>query len=876
MATDVADGEPTSSNQPLFYGIAFTIIPSPTLTQHHATELGRKLEANGATFIPLDPETGRIQNLTLLSHIVSTTSDFPDYHSAFDKFVHVVKPSWVDTCILRHKLANPRQFGPDPTLFLSDVTVTCADLPEGDKEGIAGAVIAMGGQYSPALSKMVTHVVALTMDNEKCEVALKKRLRCKIVLPHWFDDCLKLGRRIPEDPYLLPNPLILSNKDVPHKIPSNRDVQGATSPVPQVWPPVSVPPRVLDVFKGKKIMFSADLEMGQHLYDTLEEIVDYGGGELINLIDEADTYICNWREGQDYVKASQAGKAVGNVTWLYYLITHNAWTSPMRRLLHYPLPRGGIPGFENFKISLSNYTGEARIYLENLVRATGAEFTKTMKQDNTHLITAHLASEKCEAAKDWGISLVNHLWLEESYAKCKLQPLTNPRYSHFPPRTNLGEVIGQTQLDREAVERLFFPPNPMQPTPSSGAPPKTNGAVSSAPAVPASSTEVPAQPTTDAAREEPNDDAADRPTPLATRAKRARGDSDIRTPAAIRKLDGKENETPTSTGSRGAKDRALSKLHDAAADIAVYERERKRVGGVVYGKERASGSPAVDDKTKAKEAASRKRTRDEDQEAEEDEEDSVAEQASKKAKKGRGAKNVPPIQYRLMLSGDDRWVDKPGKESADKAKLRDLGISITQSPTEVTLLCAPRLIRTRKFVAALAAAPTVVSSGFLDSCLRWGRIPDPATFKLVDRETEDRLGIKLDEALERAKQNRRQLLKGWQIFCTETIGGGFDTFKDIIAANGGTCVPWKGRASGTARRRVSDEKDETSGDQENEEAEALYLLSGTTPQEKKTWDAFKTMATKQGMLPRIVRQDWILYVAMAQQVVWDEQYEQEE
>lgn len=64
--------------------------------------------------------------------------------------------------------------------------MTCADLPEGDKEGIAGAVLAMGGQYSPALSKMVTHVVALTMDNEKCEVALKKRLRCKIVLPHWY------------------------------------------------------------------------------------------------------------------------------------------------------------------------------------------------------------------------------------------------------------------------------------------------------------------------------------------------------------------------------------------------------------------------------------------------------------------------------------------------------------------------------------------------------------------------------------------------------------------------------------------------------------------------------------------------------------------
>lgn len=151
-------------------------------------QLGRKLEANGATFVPLDPETGRIQDLTRLSHIVSVTSDFPDYHSALDKFVHVVKPSWVDTCVVKHRLANPRQFSPDPALFLSEVTVTCADLPEGDKEAIAGAVLAMGGQYSPALSKMVTHVVALTMDSDKCVVAVKKKLRCKIVLPHWYVD----------------------------------------------------------------------------------------------------------------------------------------------------------------------------------------------------------------------------------------------------------------------------------------------------------------------------------------------------------------------------------------------------------------------------------------------------------------------------------------------------------------------------------------------------------------------------------------------------------------------------------------------------------------------------------------------------------------
>merc|ERR1719282_1044822 len=79
-----------------------------------------------------------------------------------------------------------------------------------------------------------------------------------------------------------------------------------------------------------------------------------------------------------------------------------------------------------------------------------------MKQDNSHLITAHKRSEKFEAAQEWNIHVANHLWVEESYAKCQNQSLTNQRYTTFPDKTNLGEVCGQTPLDMKAVEKAFF------------------------------------------------------------------------------------------------------------------------------------------------------------------------------------------------------------------------------------------------------------------------------------------------------------------------------------------------------------------------------------------------------------------------------------
>ncbi len=99
--------------------------------------------------------------------------------------IAVVTPAWITASLLKNKLSPVRSYSPDLRLFLSGVHVTCADIPEGDADAIAGAVTAMGGLESSSLSKVVTHIVALTLDHPKCQQALEKRLRCKIVLPHW-------------------------------------------------------------------------------------------------------------------------------------------------------------------------------------------------------------------------------------------------------------------------------------------------------------------------------------------------------------------------------------------------------------------------------------------------------------------------------------------------------------------------------------------------------------------------------------------------------------------------------------------------------------------------------------------------------------------
>lgn len=99
--------------------------------------------------------------------------------------IPVTTTQWITTSITRRKQAQVRPYSPDPRMIFAEVVVTCADLPETDKESIAGATMALGGQESKDLTRLTTHVCALSMDHPKIQLGLKKGWVGKVVLPHW-------------------------------------------------------------------------------------------------------------------------------------------------------------------------------------------------------------------------------------------------------------------------------------------------------------------------------------------------------------------------------------------------------------------------------------------------------------------------------------------------------------------------------------------------------------------------------------------------------------------------------------------------------------------------------------------------------------------
>lgn len=400
-------------------------------------------------------------------------------------------------------------------------------------------------------------------------------------------------------------------------------------------------------------MLSSDLNVTARLQTGVEEIIERGGGRVVNDVSECDMFICQYRDGPEYIRAAQSCKHVGNLAWLYFLITQNEWSSPLHRLMHYPMPRNGIEGFQGLRITVSNYGGEARIYLENLIKACGAEFTKTMKQDNTHLITARNTSEKCLAAPEWGIAVVNHLWIEECYAKAEMKPYNIPRYNHFPLRTNLGEIIGRAFFEESRLREMYYPGGEELMSPRAKRKRKIidtaeENAYNHGPAEGV----VIGRAGQSRGLEVKSDNDGNKDGSASKR--KESNISTVATPTRPRRVaSGKENDTPSmnSTGGRSAKAKARDLLQNIAPDIALYEKEKKRhskAGPSPWG-----GKRAADLVEKVKES---KRSASPEEETEE----------PKKRPNKKARPSLPEIELRVVVTGFSRWVGEQHKEDQDR------------------------------------------------------------------------------------------------------------------------------------------------------------------------------------------------------------------
>ncbi|TCD65714.1 hypothetical protein EIP91_002290 [Steccherinum ochraceum] len=427
----------------LFDGVRYAL--SSTLDQDEKDRLSSLLDQNGAT--PFFPSNQRLTHYIT----VSLPTNQPIDELPVESDAHVVTPFWVDRSAVLAAIQDESGFSPDPSLIFSGVCAAACELTDADVDLLSAGITALGGQWRSALTKEVTHLFAVSTDGGKYQTGLhfKEDIGLRLLVPHWFDDCVRFGRNVDTEAYEWPEPRVFevgfakeggerSRSRSPQKLTAEK--QAFYASIMQTGPP----PKPKSVWNGLKIMLS--LEMTESQMTAHEADIEREGGVVVDDVDEADVVIMRYRSGPIFVKAYRANKTIGTPAWLWFVRSTGKKSRPTDQLLHYPIPSRSIEGFSAHRITITNYTGQDREYLKKLILILGAEFTADMTGNNTVVVAATRDGKKTQKADSWSIPVVNHLWLEDCFVQWRHLAQTPDRYTDYPPGLDFSKLLTQRSL----------------------------------------------------------------------------------------------------------------------------------------------------------------------------------------------------------------------------------------------------------------------------------------------------------------------------------------------------------------------------------------------------------------------------------------------
>ncbi|KAG7527331.1 hypothetical protein FFLO_07042 [Filobasidium floriforme] len=784
----------------------------------------------------------------------------------------IVKPEWVTRSVIVG-LQSPQHYSPDPKLIFSGIIINCAEgFPAGDIDAIYGAVNTFGGQHRRFATKEITHMICVQPTPQQFKTITETGLGIKIVLPEWIQECIKLRRLVPVEPFEftsattpppIRNALLVDPETSAGKVKrafidqddhqrtllwtSKRDID-------QVFVQEQDPNAVQQtgVFAGKRVLLGIELGINAQTKEALDQWVIMAGGVAVSgeaELESCDVYITKWREGPGYSAAIKLGKTVGTLMWFYYVLRVGRLTSPMDELLHYPVPRDGVTGFAGLKIAITNYTGDSREYLKKLITAMGGTWTNDMaRTENTHLVAANTHSDKVQRARHWGINTVNHFWLEDCFVRWERVGEGHPRYTDFPPGVNYMSLLGSTHLSDEtlarwtrkamamgeeeemgAVEQDVQLGDPTQPTPSASARPRTPGPA-----------RVPAKSDVDGGSGLDGDhdmDLADETTPKAgpsrqVQASRSASPIPKKTPASKRSkrrsesLAGSADEdrpapsttkrrrkeampaapaedaqpAPTGRARRQAATKAEDAVHAMAEDMNLYNREKKRKDIIPPSERKAARVIEDGDTSDATTKRGRRRSSRLDTETEAEAEDGevgVKPQAKSSRSKKQPTKRKTSDEresvaedVKPVVDGISIYLATTGTvlTAAQNKFFKKHGVVVTDDGKKVTHLVADSMKRTPKFLVAMNAAPIVVTTSWVEACVKADALVDEADHLLNDTKNEKKHGFKLAEALERAAEAKERggLMIGHRLIVTAGLKPTLPLIKDLVTTAGGT------------------------------------------------------------------------------------------
>lgn len=779
----------------LFENFKVLIIKSADLPDEEIQKVTDALNQYEVEFTVVDSGSA-IDQETLITeqytHIISNNIYFDLYQFTQENMIPVMTTEFIHMTVELQRQPPIRPFSPDPRHVLKGIHVCVGGLPVSDKEAIYGGVRALGGTFSETLNKFVTHLISTDSD-EDCCIAVNSIDGCeiKIVLPNWIDDCLKLRKRLDETPYLLEE-----GGSVVEQVEKLKEIDIVNKEADAIIAQAKF-------LNGKRFCIGQDLELSPRANDLIVSLIENSGGIVETNLDDAQYYVGKYRDGDEYRTASRKGLYVGNLNWIYWMVEHQKYISPYLKLLHYPYVRHGLPQMKKFVITSTNYSGDVRFYIMKLVEALGAEFTTSLKQRNTHLITATPTGNKYNAALKWGnITVVNHLWLEETYANWKLQSSTHPRYSHFPRSLKMSDIVGETPLNTEVLKQFYddgnsdYSANVIED--SEGEYEALSGGLPNVKKVltPKRASEVNVPPLDQSTRtpsKEENQKALSKgPTAAPVSA--------TETPAA--KTSSASDTSTTSiraSSGRKAKDKAAAKLHEDMEQLNYFQKQHRSKDVPLLPEEIAERKRkrALEEEQKRQRQASTESPEPKEAEVEDP-------QKNKKAKKVVQSvpKSPTPTKNYNIIAIATGWELNFNK--ADMAILQNLGITLHKEfKNNINAIIAPKFMRTEKFLTGLSyKLDYILSPKFIQEVIaefksnpsdlkHLPKVEDFSIDKLNPSSVKELTSISLSQLMKKSKariNSYNRIFEGMSFNISPKIPGGPPTVQKILKAHGASQV----------------------------------------------------------------------------------------
>lgn len=820
-----------------FKHFRFLIVESDDLPTHNIDQLKETLVSNGVEKIITKQKnvTETIDSIKLLNltHIIATNINFPEFVFADVNMIPIVTPRWVHDSINLKRLVSLRPYSPNPNLYLKDVFVAVVlELPHGDKEAIIAAVLEHGGQYQDNVTKFTTHVVSMDVLNDACVIANlipEKDIKC--VLPHWIDDCLKQKQKLDEKAYLLDSPSVeFGNDEV--KVDQFTTMSFSKS-LYAARTNVEAKNAEKEFFKEKEFYLAEDLRLGARIGDLIKSLIRSAGGQVSESIEEnnggndkngADgntaiqkIYVGKYRAGRDYITSSKQKYTVGNLSWLFAMLARNEYFSPLNNLLHYPISKTGLPDFENLIFSATNYTGDGRMYLEKLITSIGGNFSRSLNPRVDYLICARPVGAKYEAAQSWdSIRIRNHLWIEECYKQWLFinSDGKSDKYCTINETNEPSSLLGNVKFDEESIQKFYDASKRQRSISTSNDDSRQSDKESVS--------------TAGKSKKKPKTTKTAKTAAVEAAKAEAEATKTTTTTTATTKT---TEYTPILTSGRKAALKAAQKLHSDMEELNVFQkqhrnqkfpklpseieadrakRELKRKSGSEESNSsnsKSSQSTATDDKEKdttfittATATATTMPTATSPSAA------ATGTNPRKRQKKSISRSATPEAHAQSQSSVDDQSTTNfdfhiittgcDDVSRSDSHILLSMGIHMARDPLKANIIVAPRIMRTEKFLAALAKGPKyILHPKFITNVIAAYKQNRLQTFQIADYSLEkhgkssniSELPIPLPTLLEKAAsraKSKNLLFNQMSFNITGYVPGGAAVLNKILSAHG--------------------------------------------------------------------------------------------